>query len=94
MKTLKSRLIYLDITMSDRIQLNLRLDKYPEMLPIIQSKAKEEGSSMNEFCVNLLRQGLRLDVDRTPVAEALDRISALERRFEEMESNLMGELRA
>jgi hypothetical protein len=80
--------------MSDRIQLNLRLDKYPEMLPIIQSKAKEEGSSMNEFCVNLLRQGLGLDVDRTPVAEALDRISALERQFEEMKSNLLGESKA
>jgi len=80
--------------MSDRIQLNLRLDKYPEMLQIIQSKAKEEGSSMNEFCVNLLRQGLGLDVDKTPVAEALARIAELERRFEEMESNLLGEVRA
>jgi hypothetical protein len=79
--------------MSERLQLNLRLDKYLEMPQIIHSKAKEEGSSMNEFCVNLLRQGLGLDVDKTPVAEALARISALERRFEEMESNLLGEVR-
>ena len=77
--------------MSDRIQLNLRLDKYPEMYQIIQSKAKEEGSSINEFSVNLLRQGLRLDVDRTPVAEALDRISVLEERLAKLESNSLGE---
>ena len=77
--------------MSDRIQLNLRLDKYPEMYQIIQSKAKQEGSSINEFSVNLLRQGLRLDVDRTPVAEALDRISVLEERLAKLESNSLGE---
>jgi hypothetical protein len=41
-KTLRSRLIYGINPMSDRIQLNLRLDKYPEMYQIIQSKAKEE----------------------------------------------------
>ena len=77
--------------MSDRIQLNLRLDKYPEMYQIIQSKAKQEGSSINEFSVNLLRQGLKLDVDRTPVAEALDRISVLEERLAKLESNSLGE---
>ncbi len=80
--------------MSDRIQLNLRLDKYPEMYQTIQARAKREGSSLNDFAVNLLREGLGLDVEKTPAAEALDRISVLERRFEELESNLLGEPKA
>ena len=80
--------------MSDRIQLNLRLDKYPEMYQIIQTRAKREGSTMNEFAINLLREGLGLDVEKTPAAEALDRISVLEQRFEKLESNLLGESKA
>ena len=79
---------------SDRIQLNLRLDKYPEMYQVIQARAKKEGSSINEFAINLLREGLGLDVERTPVAEALERISILEQRLEELEGNLLGESRA
>ncbi len=71
--------------MSDRIQLNLRLDKYPEMYKIIQARAKKEGSSINDFAVNLLRQGLGLDVEKTPVAEALDRISSIEQRLAALE---------
>ncbi len=69
--------------MSERIQLNLRLDKYPEMYKIIQARAKKEGSSLNDFAINLLREGLGLDVEKTPIAEALDRISALEQRLVE-----------
>jgi hypothetical protein len=81
--------------MSDRIQLNLRLDKYPEMYKIIQARAKKEGSSINDFAINLLREGLGLDVDKTPVTEALDRISSLEQRLERLESRLLlGESRA
>jgi hypothetical protein len=79
---------------SDRIQLNLRLDKYPEMYQAIQARAKKEGSSINEFAINLLREGLGLDVEKTPVAEALERISILEQRLEELEGNLLGESRA
>jgi len=80
----------LDITMSDRVQLNLRLDKYPEMHQLIQTRAKKEGSSLNDFAVNLLREGLGLDVEKTPAAEALNRISLLEQRFEKLESSLLG----
>ncbi len=81
-------------TMSDRVQLNLRLDKYPEMYQLIQTRAKKEGSSLNDFAVNLLREGLGLDVEKTPAAEALDRISVLEKRFEKLESKLLEESKA
>lgn len=76
--------------MSQRIQLNLRLDRYPEMYEIIQDRAKLEGRSINDFAVNLLRQGLGLDVERTPVGEALARIESIEKRLAKLEASSVG----
>ncbi len=71
--------------MTDRIQLNLRLDKYPEMYKLIQTRAKKEGLSINDFCINLLREGLDLDVDKTPLGQALKRIDSIEQRLAALE---------
>ncbi len=83
--------------MSDRIQLNLRLDKYPTLYEEIKTRAKEENLSINDFTVNMLRQGLGWGVEKTPSAEALERVSKLEnhlieinRRLQEVERQ-MGE---
>ncbi len=78
--------------MSDRVQLNLRLDKHPTMYELIKRKAKEEGSSINDWAINVLSRELGLEVDQTPVAQALERISSLEKRMEELESSLLEEL--
>lgn len=76
---------------SDRVQLNLRLDRYPEMYKLIKARARAQGSSMNDFCINLLREGLNLDTDKAPIGEAFDRISNIEERLERLESALLGE---
>jgi len=77
--------------MSDRVQLNLRLDKHPELLELIRKRAKKEGSSINDYAVNVLSRELGLEIDQTPVAEALERIFSLEKRMENLESTLLGE---
>jgi len=73
---------------SDRIQLNLRLDKFPDLYEEIKNKAKEENSSINDFAINLLRQGLGGEASKSPMADALERISALEQRLQEVERSL------
>jgi hypothetical protein len=74
--------------MSDRIQLNLRLDKYPSLYEEIKTRAKQEGLSINDFTVNMLRQGLGWDVEKTPSAEALERVSKVENYLFEITSRL------
>lgn len=73
---------------SERIQLNLRLDKFPELYEQIKIRAKEESSSLNDFAIDLLRQGLGGEASKTPIAKALERISALEQRLQEVECSL------
>lgn len=77
--------------MSDRVQLNIRLDNHPEIYKLIKERAKKEGSSMNEYAINVLSRELGLDIDQTPVAQALERISSLEKRMEKLESTSLGE---
>lgn len=81
--------------MSDRrFQINLRLKKHQDVYHFIKATAEKEGLTVNDFLINLLREWMGLDVEKTPVAEALDRISILEEKFEKLESNLLGENRA
>ena len=77
--------------MSDRVQLNLRLDKHPKIYELIKQRAKKEGSSINDYAINVLGRELGLEIDQTPVAQALERISSLEQRMEKLESSLSGE---
>jgi hypothetical protein len=76
--------------MSARVQLNIRLDNHPEIFKLIKERAKKEGSSANDYAINLLSRELGLDIDQTPVAQALERISSLEQRMEKLESSLSG----
>jgi hypothetical protein len=80
--------------MSDRVQLNLRLDKYPEMYDRIKRRAKADGSSINDWAINILSRELEMDIEQTPMAQALERISSLEKRMEKLESSLLGEILA
>lgn len=70
---------------SERIQLNLRLDKFPALYEELKIRAKEESSSLNDFVINLLRQGLGREASKSPLAEALERICALEQRLQDID---------
>jgi hypothetical protein len=74
--------------MSDRVQLNLRLDKYPTLYEEIKTRAKQENLSINDFTLNVLRQGLGWGVEKTPSAEALERVSKLENHLIEINQRL------
>jgi hypothetical protein len=76
--------------MSQRIQLNLRLDRHPEMYEIIQERAKLEGLSINDFAIDLLRQGLGLETGKTPIGEMRASIEAMEKRLTKLEGSLVG----
>jgi uncharacterized protein (DUF1778 family) len=80
--------------MSDRVQLNIRLDKHPKIYELIKQRARKEGSSINDYAINVLSRELGLEIDQTPVAQALERIASLEQRMEKLEGNLLGESRA
>ena len=80
--------------MSDRVQLNLRLDKHPKIYELIKQRARKEASSINDYAINVLSRELGLEIDQTPVAQALERIASLEQRMEKLEGNLLGESRA
>ena len=80
--------------MSDRVQLNLRLDKHPKIYELIKQRARKEGSSINDYAINVLSRELGLEIDQTPVAQALERIASLEQRMEKLEGNFLGESRA
>jgi hypothetical protein len=79
--------------MSERIQLNVRLDKYPELYDLIKERASLEGLSINDFVVRLINKGMGIDTDDddTPLGKALSRISALERRLSFLEEERLGE---
>jgi hypothetical protein len=60
------------------------------MYEIIQERAKLEGLSINDFAINLLRQGLGLDVEKTPIGEMRASIEAMEERLTKLEVSLLG----
>lgn len=83
---------------SDRIQLNIRLDKYPELYEAIKAQAQAEGMSINDFAVNALKasvgwetklssatsEQLRLDLEKLLV----ERLVPLQQRLMEVEQRL------
>jgi hypothetical protein len=86
--------------MSDRIQFNVRLDKYPELYEAIKGRAEEQGLTLNEFAVRAFQQALGWEVEhRSPVLRAeLEEMLAgilapMQQRLEELEQRL-GESRA
>ncbi len=49
-----------------------------------------ESTTVEHYAVNVLSRELGLEINQTPVAEALERISSLEKRMEKLESTLLG----
>jgi hypothetical protein len=74
---------------SDRLQLNLRLDKQPELYEAVKAKAKEQGESLNDFALNALRQAIGWELEKSPISEAINRIVALEKRMKSVEEQLV-----
>ncbi len=81
--------------MSDRIQFNVRLDKYPELYEAIKGRAEEQGLTLNEFAVRAFQQALGWEVEhRSPVlrAELEEMLAAIlapmQQRLEELEQRL------
>jgi hypothetical protein len=79
-----------------RIQFNVRLDKYPALYEALKAKAQEEGLTFNDFAVRAFQQALGWEVeDNPPVrrSELEEMLAPMQRRLEEVEQRL-GESRA
>ena len=81
--------------MSDRIQFNVRLDKYPELYEAIKGSAEEQGLTLNEFAVRAFQEALGWEVEHhSPVLRAeLEQMLAgilapMQQRLEELEQRL------
>ncbi len=88
--------------MSDRIQFNVRLDKYPDLYEAIKGRAEQQGVTLNEFAIRAFQQALGWDIGNSssePVRRSeLDELLAellapMQQRLEELEHRL-GESRA
>lgn len=83
-----------------RIQFNVRLDKYPALHEALKAKAQEEGLTFNDFAIRAFQQALGWEVEDNPpvrrseLEEMLaEMLAPMQRRLEEVEQRL-GELRA
>jgi hypothetical protein len=82
--------------MSDRIQFNVRLDKYPELYKAIKGSAEEQGLTLNEFAVRAFQEALGWELEHhSPVlrAELEQMLVPMQQRLEEIEQRL-GESKA
>ena len=86
--------------MSDRIQFNVRLDKYPELYEAIKGRSEELGLTLNDFAIRAFQQALGWEVEHhSPVLRAeLEQMLAgilapMQQRLEEIEQRL-GESKA
>ncbi len=86
--------------MSDRIQFNVRLDKYPELYEAMRVKAEEQGMTLNEFAIRAFQQAMGWEVEhRSPASRAeleemlAEILAPIQQRLEELEQRL-GESRA
>lgn len=66
--------------MSERLQLNLRFDKYKDLYESIKAEAKQQDISVNQFVVDALKRTLGQE---TESISSLDALKELERRLEE-----------
>jgi hypothetical protein len=83
---------------SDRIQLNIRLDKNPDLYEAIKAQAQLEGISINDFAINALKASLGWET-KLPSATSeqlklelekllADRLAPLHQRLIEVEKQL------
>lgn len=66
--------------MSERLQLNLRFDKYKDLYEAIKAEAKQQNISVNQFVVDALKRTLGQE---TESFGSLDALKELEKRLEE-----------
>ena len=66
--------------MTERLQLNLRFDKYRDLYAATKAEAKEQNISVNQFVVDTLKRTLGQE---TESVGSLDTLKELERRLEE-----------
>ena len=66
--------------MTERLQLNLRFDKYRDLYESIKAEAKEQNISVNQFVVDTLKRTLGQETESISSPEAL---AELEKRLEE-----------
>ncbi len=66
--------------MTERLQLNLRFDKYKDLYESIKAEAKQQDISVNQFVVDALKRTLGQETESVGSLEAL---KELERRLEE-----------
>lgn len=69
--------------MSDRIQLNLRFDRYKDLYEAVKAKAKEQDVSINEFVVNALKVALGWETRASAIYQRGEALEVLEARLEE-----------
>ena len=81
--------------MSDRIQFNVRLDKYPELHEAIKGRAEELGLTLNDLAIRAFQQFLGLEVEhRSPVLRAeleemlAEILAPMQQRLEELEQRV------
>lgn len=74
--------------MSERLQLNLRFDKYKDLYESIKAEAKQQDISVNQFVVDALKRTLGQE---TESISSLDALKELERRLEERLVDLVDE---
>lgn len=88
--------------MSDRIQFNVRLDKYPDLYEAIKGRAEQQGVTLNEFAIRAFQQALGWGMEnisselvrRSELEEMLvEMLAPMQQRLEELEQRL-GESRA
>ncbi len=66
--------------MIERLQLNLRFDKYKDLYESIKAEAKQQNVSVNQFVVDALKKTLG---QQTESISSQDALKELERRLEE-----------
>ncbi|NES97635.1 MAG: hypothetical protein F6K32_20955 [Desertifilum sp. SIO1I2] len=72
----------------ERIQLNLRLDRHPELFDALKEVSETTGVSINSFAIHALKASLGLEVSTTQpsssseLASLAAKVEALEKRLE------------
>ena len=66
--------------MTERLQLNLRFDKYRDLYAATKAEAKQQNISVNQFVVDTLKRTLGQE---TESISSLNALAELEKRLEE-----------
>lgn len=67
--------------MTERLQLNLRFDKYKDLYEAIKAEAKQQNISVNQFVVDALKKTLGQETEN--ISSSPKALKELERQLEE-----------